>query len=105
VARKRVAPTQMPSIPTGPMALSGAAQALFDEVDGQWSLTPPVRTLLRLACEQMTRAEACDAITAVEGLTIGDMKGSQKAHPLALLSRDLKNSAQNTIQKLLTNLG
>lgn len=103
--RKRPEPAPIASIPPGPLPLSQAAQALLDEVEGKWVLTAPVRTLLRLACEQMTRAELCDSITARDGLTIGDAKGSLKPHPLALLSRDLKNSAQHCLNKLLTNLG
>ena len=70
----------------------------------RWQLTPVVKTLLDLACQAITRAEACDAITAREGLVILDSKGTQRPHPLALLSRDLRNQAAHTLQKITSNL-
>jgi hypothetical protein len=88
----------------GPIALSTTAQALYDDVTSSWDLTPPVRTLLRLACESMTKAEELEAITAAEGMTIGDQKGSVKPHPAALLARDYRAAASSTLQRLLSNL-
>ena len=85
--------------------LSEKAQALFDDVASRWELSPPVKALLTLACESMTRAEQCDEITGREGLTLRDMKGSTKAHPLALLARDMRNHASTALQRLLAHLG
>ena len=85
--------------------LNAEAQALFDDVATRWELTSPVRALLQLACESITRAAACDAIVDVEGYEVRDMKGSIKVHPLALLSRDLKGMGASTLQRLITNLG
>lgn len=91
-------------IPAGPIDLSPTAQALVDRVSAEWTLTPPAAALLRLVAENMTRAEACDEILSREGLVVPDQKGSLKAHPLALLSRDHKNAASNGLQRLLSNL-
>lgn len=88
----------------GPIELSATAQGIFDEIAGQWDLSPPVRVLLRLACEALTKAEQADAITAVEGLTIGDAKGAAKPHPAALLARDYRSQASTTLQRILSNL-
>jgi hypothetical protein len=90
--------------PTGPMALSQTAQALYDEIAGGWELTPAVRVLLRLAAEAITKAEELELITAAEGMTIGDQKGSAKPHPAALLARDYRAQASTTIQRILTNI-
>jgi hypothetical protein len=102
------APTPPPTAPTqlppGPMPLSPSAQQLHDEVTRQWSLTPVVSMLLDLACMAITRAEACDEITGREGLVILDSKGTQRPHPMALLSRDLRNQAAHTLQKITSNL-
>lgn len=88
----------------GPMQLSTTAQALFDEIAGGWDLSPPVRALLRLACEAHTKAEHCEAITAREGMTIGDNKGAAKPHPAALLARDYRAQCSTTLQRILSNL-
>ena len=95
----------LPPPPAATMKLSVAAQAMVDDIEARWTLNPPVQNLLRLAAETMTAAEACDAVTAVEGLTIRDAKGSIKVHPLAALSAQLKNAASATIQKILLSLG
>jgi hypothetical protein len=89
----------------GPIELSATAQATFDEIAGQWELTPPVRVLLRLACEAITKAEQAETITIREGMTIGDNKGSAKPHPAALLARDYRAQASTTLQRLLAHLG
>lgn len=89
----------------GTLTLSPEAQTLFDEVDGSWQLTPPVRALLRIACEAMTKAGDAEAITAVEGMTIPDAKGAAKPHPMALLARDYRAQAAATLQRILSNLG
>jgi phage terminase small subunit len=99
---KTAAPTAI--APTGPMTLSTTAQALYDEIAGSWDLSPPVRALLRLACEAHTKAEDCEAITAREGMTIGDAKGAAKPHPMALLARDYRGQAATTLQRILSNL-
>jgi hypothetical protein len=92
------------SIPAGPIELSPTAQALVDRVSAEWSLSPPAAALLRLIGENLTRAELCDAVLALEGLHTPDAKGSVKVHPLALLSRDHRNAAANGLQKLMSNL-
>lgn len=89
---------------TGRLALSPEAQTLFDDVRKRWELSPPVATLLRLACEAMTKAEQLERITAVEGMTIGDAKGAAKPHPAALLARDYRAQASGAIQRLLAHL-
>jgi hypothetical protein len=92
------------SITTGPIELSATAQALFDRVSADWSLSPPVKALLRLIAENMTRAELCDEILGREGLVVPDAKGASKVHPLALLARDHRNAASNGLQRLLSNI-
>ena len=52
-----------------------------------------------------TKAEQAEAITAVEGMAIGDQKGSAKPHPMALLARDYRAQAATTLQRILSNLG
>ena len=88
----------------GPIELSPTAQALFDRVSAEWTLTPPVRALLRLIAENMTRAEQLDAILAVEGMSVPDAKGAAKVHPLALLARDYRAQASTTLQRVLAHL-
>ena len=89
----------------GPLRLSPEAQELYDQIDSQWTLTPPVRALLRIACEAITKAGDAESITAREGMTIGDAKGAAKPHPAALLSRDYRSLAAATLQRILSNLG
>lgn len=102
---KKPSPDQAaPAAPAGPMALSPTAQSLYEEIAGSWDLTPPVRALLRLACEAHTKAEHCEAITAREGMTIGDQKGAAKPHPAALLARDYRAQCSTTLQRILSNL-
>ena len=91
------------AVTTQPMRLSATAQANYNEIASQWDLSPPVRVLLRIACEAMTKAEQADAITAVEGMTIGN-KGAAKPHPAALLARDYRAQAATTLQRILSNL-
>jgi hypothetical protein len=88
-----------------PFRLSPTAQALYDEIAADWELSPPVRALLRLACEAQTKAEEAEAITAREGMTIGDQKGAAKPHPAALLARDYRSQAQMALQRILSALG
>ncbi|MCE2727169.1 MAG: hypothetical protein LW698_10375 [Planctomycetaceae bacterium] len=88
----------------GTVTLSAEAQALFDSVSREWSLTSPVRQLLLLACTAITKAGECEAITAVEGMTVADQKGSSKPHPAALLARDYRAQASGTLQRILSNL-
>jgi hypothetical protein len=86
------------------LTLSPTAQSLFDDVRKRWDLTAPVAALLRLACEAMTKAEQLEAVTAVEGMTIGDAKGAAKPHPAALLGRDYRAQASGALQRLLAHL-
>ncbi len=97
-------PTPNTQPPAGPLALSPTAQALYDDVAGRWELSPPVLALLRLACEAATKAEQLEQITAAEGMTIGDAKGSAKPHPAALLARDYRAQASGALQRLLAHL-
>lgn len=87
------------------LQLSEEAQQLFRDVDGQWELTPPVRALLRLACEALTKAADAEAITAREGMSIADGKGAAKPHPMSLLARDYRAQAASSLQRVLSNLG
>lgn len=89
----------------GTVALSPEAQALFDSVSRQWDLTPPVRQLLLLACEAITKAGECEAITAAEGMTVRDAKGGSKPHPCATLGRDYRAQASGTLNRILSALG
>jgi hypothetical protein len=97
-------PVVTTALPGGPMAYTKDAQDLFDRVSKEWKLTPPVLCMLRLACENLTKAAECDAVTAEQGMTVIDSKGTPRPHPLALLSRDLKNHAGSLLQKLTSNL-
>lgn len=98
-------PVPAPPAPSGALAFSPSAQAVYDDIAAEWALTPPVRVLLRLACEAITKAEAAEAITAVEGMTIGDQKGAAKPHPMALLARDYRAQASTALQRILSALG
>jgi hypothetical protein len=104
--KPRFSPAPPPAAPAAApgLTLSPAAQAIFDDVRKRWDLTAPVAALLRLACEAMTKAEQCEAITAVEGLVIGDAKGAAKPHPAALLARDYRAQASGALQRLLAHL-
>jgi hypothetical protein len=98
-------PTPSPTTtPTTQLALTGAAAELFDRVSARWTLDDVATQILRLACESIQRAGDCAAITAVEGLTIRDRWGAPKTHPMALLERDHRNAAANSLQKLGLNL-
>ncbi len=89
----------------GRMVLSPTAQKLFYDVSLRWELTPPAEAQLRVVCEQKTTLETIDRILAKEGMLVNDMKGAAKAHPLALLARDLRNNSSNGLQRLMSNLG
>jgi hypothetical protein len=102
-AKARAKPTDNPP-PAGRVQLSADAQALFDDVAAAWDLSPPVRALLQLAAEALTKAQEAEAITAVEGMTIGDNKGAAKPHPAALLARDYRSMHATTLQRLLAHL-
>jgi hypothetical protein len=102
-AAKAARPVASPP-PSGPIALSARAKQLYDEIAGQWDLSAPVRGILRLACEALTKAEQLEAITAAEGMTIGDAKGAAKPHPAALLARDYRAQASSALQRLLAHL-
>jgi hypothetical protein len=96
---KSVAPVIGPSI-----TLSPSASALYEDVRRRWDLSPPVHALLVLAVEAQTKAQECEAITAREGMTIGDAKGAAKPHPAALLARDYRAQSSNALQRLLAHL-
>lgn len=89
----------------GTVRLSPEAQALFDSVSRQWDLTPPVRQLLLLACEALTKAGQAEEVCAIEGMTCRDAKGSSKVHPAALLARDYRAQASGTLNRILSALG
>lgn len=97
--------TVTPSMPTFKGELSDDARKLIDEIESSWTLNAPVRALLKLAGESLTVVEECDRILAAEGLVIRDNKGSVKPHPCAVLARDARTHASNTIQKVLLALG
>ncbi len=86
------------------LSLSGPALDLFNRVSARWALDDVATQILRLACESIQRAGDCAAITATEGLTIRDRWGAPKTHPMALLERDHRNAAANSLQKLGLNL-
>jgi hypothetical protein len=104
-AAAAAAPAPPPPGPPGPITLSPSAQAAYDEIASQWDLTPPVRVLLRLFAEALTKAEHAEAVTMAEGMTLGDQKGSRKPHPCALLARDYRAQAATTMQRILSALG
>lgn len=97
-------PARDSAIVPGPLELSESAQRLHDDVSSQWDLTPPVAALLRLVAEAMTKAEALEAVTSREGMTIGDQKGAAKPHPAALLARDYRAQAASGLQRILSHL-
>lgn len=99
-ATRQIAPQKRPGVVT----LSPTAQALFDDVVARWELTSPVRALLTLAAECLTKAEEAEGITAVEGMTCRDAKGSSKAHPAAVLAERYRSQAATTLQRILSNL-
>ena len=103
-AAAKQAERQVAAPVVGPITLSASAQQLYDEIAAQWNLTAPVRGILRLACEALTKAEQLEAITAVQGMTIGDAKGAAKPHPAALLARDYRAQASSALQRLLAHL-
>ena len=105
-AKRQPTPRATPTTPTagGPLALSPTSQALYDDVAGRWELSPPVLAILRIACEAQTKCEQLEAVTAVEGMTIGDQKGSTKPHPCALLARDYRAQASGALMRLLSHL-
>lgn len=88
----------------GPITLSASAQQLHDEIATQWELSSPVRGILRLACEALTKAEQLEAITAAQGMCIADAKGASKPHPAALMARDYRAQCSNALQRLLAHL-
>jgi hypothetical protein len=98
-------PSPAPSTTSVPdIELTGKALELFEKVSSRWTLDAVASQLLRLACESIERANSCAEITRAEGLTIRDRWGQPKSHPAALLERDHRNSAANTLQKLGLNL-
>lgn len=104
-AVKPAAGTTVATTPaTGRLELSPSAQELHDRIAAEWELSPAVAALLRAACEAMTMAEKFDAITAREGLTIGDAKGAAKPHPAATLARDYRAQHSTALQRLLSHL-
>jgi len=105
--KKTVTPSPSPApsaTPVPNIQLTGTALELFEKVQTRWTLDAVASQLLRLACESVQRANACAQITATEGLTIKDRWGQPKSHPMALLERDHRNSAANSLQKLGLNL-
>jgi hypothetical protein len=87
------------------MVLSPEAEKLREEIEAAWQLNSPTRSMLRTICETRSVLEIIDGVLAVEGLVISDQKGSCKAHPLAVLAKDLRNSVSQQTQRLLSNLG
>jgi hypothetical protein len=104
--KPRSTPTSTPTRPAlaGPLTLSPEAQALHDRIASEWELSPAVAALLRLTAEALTKASECEAITAVEGMTVRDAKGSSKAHPAATLARDYRSAAGTQLTRLLAHL-
>lgn len=88
----------------GPIKLCPSAQQLYDDISSQWDLTSPVRGILRLAAEAITKAEQLEAITQAQGMCIADHKGAAKSHPASLLARDYRAQASNALQRLLAHL-
>jgi hypothetical protein len=88
----------------GRLRFSAEAQSLYDKIAKEWELTPAVEGLLALACTALTKAGECEAVTAVEGMTCRDAKGSVKAHPAATLARDYRGQAGTSLQRLLAHL-
>lgn len=89
----------------GQLTLSPEAQQLFDEVDGSWELTPPVRALLRIADAHPFAGGDRFGVCGLRERLAGDAKGAAKPHPMALLARDYRAQAATTLQRILSNLG
>lgn len=102
--RSTATATPTPPAADGRLRFSPEAQSLYDKIAREWELTPAVEGLLALACTALTKAAECEAITAVEGLSVRDAKGSVKAHPAGTLARDYRGQAGTSLQRLLQHL-
>jgi len=102
--RPTASSTSSPPPADGRLRFSTEAQLLYDRIAREWELTPAVEGLLALACTALTKAGECEAITAVEGLSVRDAKGSVKSHPCATLARDYRGQAGTSLQRLLAHL-
>lgn len=102
--RPTTATPPTPPAADGRLRFSPEAQALYDKIAREWELTPAVEGLLALACTALTKASECESITAVEGLSVRDAKGSVKSHPCATLARDYRGQAGTSLQRLLSHL-
>jgi hypothetical protein len=89
----------------GAVQLRGRAADLWREVQANWNLDAAALELLRCACESMTRAEQCAVIVNAEGTVVRDRWGQTKAHPAALLERDLRGQAARQLAALGLALG
>jgi hypothetical protein len=85
--------------------LRGRAADLWREVQASWNLDAAAVELLRCACESLTRADECAAIVNAEGPVVRDRWGQTKAHPAALLERDLRGQAARQLAALGLTLG
>jgi hypothetical protein len=83
-----------------PMELRGAAAELFAKVVQRYAVDEVATALLRCACESLQRAEDAAAIVTRDGLVVYDRFGAPRNHPAALLERDHRNAAANSLQKL-----
>ena len=102
--RSKQSSTLSPPAGDGRLRFSPEAQSLYDKIAREWELSPAVEGLLALACTALTKAGECETITAVEGMSVRDSKGSVKAHPAATLARDYRGQAGTSLQRLLAHL-
>jgi hypothetical protein len=94
-------PAEPPAAPAGdPVVLRGAAADLHTKVTARWQLDEVASAILLCACQSLQRAEDAAAIATRDGLVVYDRFGAPRNHPAALLERDHRNAAANSLQKL-----
>src|SRR5262245_6345281 len=87
-------------IPIAPAGLSPEARRLWRRVVTRWELHQGELFVLSQACECLDALRRSEAIVAKEGQTFMDARGLPKAHPAALLARDLRSQLAKLVKQL-----
>lgn len=74
--------------PAPPGHLSGAAQALWNEIHAGWVLDPSQISVLAVSLQAFDRAEQARQLIDREGVTVKDRWQQTKAHPALNVERD-----------------
>jgi phage terminase small subunit len=93
------------TIPDRVMPYSPSAQKLWDETLEAWDLDQVATSILRCACESLSRSEAAAEVVSREGLTVLDRYGQTQKHPCTLLERDFREAAVRALNRLAQHLG